>query len=230
MIMVSGRNAPLSSVYLVLDTSASMSPTEQELNAALADLVSSARSDPRLADSGYLSVLSFADDADVVLPLRRLADINSLPFVHTGGRTTYGGALRLLRASIEADMQRLTSNSRRVLRPTAFFLTDGPPIDDRQTWLSALERLKERTFRFRPTIVAVGIGEADPEPISIIASSPDLAFSVNSHTPAERAVAAAFELLNDSLRAVSTSVDETRPAAVVAAPKELVPIPTNNSV
>lgn len=72
-------------VYLVIDTSGSMygEPIEAVKN-GIDLLVSSLRQDPHALETAYLSVITFDDKAQQVVPLTELADFQ-VPSIEAGG-------------------------------------------------------------------------------------------------------------------------------------------------
>src|SRR5438874_12496210 len=98
-----GRRLP---VYLVLDTSGSMTgePIEavrQGVKALLADL----RSDPQALETAYLSVITFSNNAQQVIPLTELTAFNE-PNLAASGSTALGDALKVLEDSLEREVRK----------------------------------------------------------------------------------------------------------------------------
>jgi len=93
-------------VYLVLDTSGSMSgePVEAVKNGVQA-LVSALRSDPYALETVYLSVISFDSQARQVVPLTELTAFQ-VPDLQASGATALGDALRLTAERIESEVQK----------------------------------------------------------------------------------------------------------------------------
>ena len=60
-----------------------------------------------------------------------------------------------------------------------FFLTDGQPTEKDTRWQTALEDLRDPAFKERPNILAFGVGEAEPEVIGLLASTPGFAFMMD---------------------------------------------------
>ena len=99
-------------VYLVIDTSGSMygEPIEAVKN-GIDLLVSSLRQDPHALETAYLSVITFDDKAQQVVPLTELADFQ-VPSIEAGGWTALGDALSLTANCITNEVKKNTSDSK----------------------------------------------------------------------------------------------------------------------
>ena len=84
-------------VYLVLDTSGSMSGEPiQAVENGMQMLVSALRQDPQALESAFLSVITFNSQAKQDVPLTDLASFQ-MPAFKAGGSTELGTALALVR-------------------------------------------------------------------------------------------------------------------------------------
>ncbi len=134
---MAGRRLP---VYLVLDTSGSMSgdPIEavkQGVNALLADL----RGDPQALETAYLSVITFDTDARQVCPLTDLMSFTP-PNLVASGITSFGEAIDVLMESMDREVQKGSNEVKGDWKPLIFIMTDGTPTDD---WEAKADRLKQ---------------------------------------------------------------------------------------
>lgn len=156
---------PLQPVYFVLDTSQSMAGDGIEaLNELLSDALPQLASAPDQGADVAVSVITFADRAEVSLPLRPLSHTMPLHHLRAYGATSFGPVLVLLRRSIAEDLAALRAVGRDRLPPIVYFLMDGRPTDG--DWESALAALTANASRLRPRLIAFGVGDADTETLA----------------------------------------------------------------
>jgi uncharacterized protein YegL len=206
------ERGPILPMYLVADESWSMAddPTTLSgptpiaaLNNAFIELRDRLAMSPFLAEKAYVSVITFAGDAVCRRALTPLRDDDGLPDIRPrGGGTSYKNAFMELRERLSADVTSLRAQGYEVFRPVVFFITDGVPTDD-DSWK---DELAEVEAKFKPRIIAFGIGDADRSVIGEVASSPEYAFvAEDAVSPAEAAVAFANSL-TVSISATAESV------------------------
>lgn len=145
--------------YIVCDESGSMGQNGgiQAINQALPELHATLVADPLVVDKTRLSIIAFSDDAEVILPLSRVSDVQDMPGVQESGVTNYGRAFGLVQRTIENDVASLKAQGYKVYRPCVFFMSDGEPTD---AWEQPYQELA--SHQFRPNIVAFGVDGADP--------------------------------------------------------------------
>ena len=96
-------------VYLVLDTSGSMSgePIEAVKNGVQV-LVSTLRQDPYALETVYLSIITFDSSARQLVPLTELT-MFQIPDIESQGSTVFGEALSLLATTVSTEVKKTTS-------------------------------------------------------------------------------------------------------------------------
>jgi len=116
-------------VYLLLDCSGSMvgEPIEAVRQGVKA-LLSELRGDPQALETAYLSVITFASQAQQTQKLTELMLFKE-PQLKASGATALGGALQVLRECIENEVRKNTPEQKGDWRPLVFILTDGSPTD-----------------------------------------------------------------------------------------------------
>ncbi len=129
-------------VYLVLDVSGSMSgePIEAVRN-GMQMLVSTLRTDPYALETAYLSVITFDEHANQVVPLTELISFQT-PTINPGSTTSLGAALKLTKECIEREVQKATAEAKGDWKPLVFIMTDGQPTDDWQRGLDEFRKIK----------------------------------------------------------------------------------------
>jgi uncharacterized protein YegL len=147
-------------IYLVLDVSESMldegiDALQKGLTALMMDL----HGDAQALETAWVSVITFADRAEQVVPLTELPRVRIPPLRCRPG-TALGGALTLLEECIRREVRTQTAQVKGDWKPLVFLLTDGIPTDD---WEEPAAGLRAMTWRHPATLVAIGCGEeVDP--------------------------------------------------------------------
>lgn len=169
-------------MYFVGDESHSMAGDPiAAVNQGLIDLRDEVAKHPLIGKKVRFGIITFADTAETRLQLSELSEDLVLPTLAPRGRgTSYGSALEALRQTIPADVALLKSSGYQVHRPSVFFLSDGQPTDKSDKWRARLDELKDPGFRERPNVLAFGVGDADPEIIRDLATSPRYGFMMTT--------------------------------------------------
>lgn len=142
-------------IYLAVDTSLSMA-TGRHLEAIQESIILLAEellSDPALGDAVRVAIVGFADDAQLVLPLSDLTELQSLPRMTASGPTRYGALFRTLSKVIERDVLGLQAHDTVPFRPAVFMITDGLPLD--AGWQRAFADFERRS---RALLVLIALG------------------------------------------------------------------------
>ena len=118
-------------VYFLLDTSGSMyGEPIQALNNALSGMVNTLRSDAQASESLWISIITFNNDVNEVVPLTDLSSFQ-LPEIicPQSGPTNTGKALELLFEKVKSEVRKGTAEQKGDWRPLLFLFTDGKPSD-----------------------------------------------------------------------------------------------------
>ncbi len=114
-----------------------------------------------------MSVITFSDTAEQVLPLTELSSFRA-PTLKVRPGTALGAAISLLDECIKREVRTHSATVKGDWRPLVFLLTDGVPTDD---WRETFEKARDRSGR-PPNIIAIGCGEdADPEVLRMLSEN-----------------------------------------------------------
>ncbi len=183
-------------VYLVLDTSGSMSGEPiQQVNNGVQMLVSALRQDPQALETAFLSVITFDTSAKEAVPLTDLPSFQA-PTVSATGTTALGEALSLVADCAKRDVKTASANQKADWRPMVFIMTDGSPTDDFQ---KGLARFKKEKWG---AVVACGVDSADVTLLQQIAGEAVVTLS----TADAKALEAFFKWVTASISTSSKSV------------------------
>jgi len=160
--------------YLIADASYSMAQDGKidTLNGLLPQLRDELVRNPVVGDMVRFGLIDFSDDANVVLPLTDVRQVEVLPLLEPRGGTSFATAFTQLRQQIEDDYAQLNADGFTIKRTTAVFLSDGAPTDDEPTWRAAFDALTQYDaaagtgFRLFPNLIPIGIGDAQRDVLS----------------------------------------------------------------
>ena len=185
-------------VYLVLDTSGSMSgePIEQVKN-GVQMLVAALRQDPYALETAWLSVITFSSSADVAVPLTELTAFQP-PNVSASGGTSLGDALAKVADCASKDLVKTTASTKGDWRPMVFLMTDGAPTDD---WQKGLARFKQEKWG---VIVGCCVDNGDESILKQITES-----VVKLNTSDSASIKAFFKWISSSVSQGSKSVEQS---------------------
>jgi uncharacterized protein YegL len=184
--------------YVVLDTSASMTPYQELLNETIQEIYDTLMSSPQLEEFIHLAIITFNTSPHLVLGMTGIGSLTSLPNVTCGGLTNYQPMFDLIRDRVNVDLPDLSSIGVHVLRPVVFLLTDGAPTDKPAgAWTESLDRLRDPQWRFHPHILTYGFGESSETVLRRISTI--AAYVAESGTSNRRALVVALSSLLSSL-------------------------------
>jgi uncharacterized protein YegL len=162
-------------IYIVCDESSSMSGDGiDEVNRVTTSVHRAIAGDPVIDMKMRVGIIAFNDLPKVLLPLTQLSNVVQIPGCVAAAQAHYGPVFRLLESEIESDFIRFMSlENVQVYRPVVFFLSTGRPVDE--GWRTDYANLIREDFRFRPHIVAFGVGESDSHVLAEISTVIDSA-------------------------------------------------------
>jgi uncharacterized protein YegL len=186
-------------VYLVLDTSGSMSGEAiQQVKNGVQMLVSALRQDPQALETAYLSVITFSTSAKEAVALTDLPSFQ-VPSLDASGVTALGEALSLVADCAKRDVKRASSTQKADWRPMVFLMTDGAPTDDLE---KGLLRFKQEKWG---AVIACCVDNADTDILKKIAGEA----VVRLDTSDSNALSAFFKWVTASISTSSKSVQTT---------------------
>jgi uncharacterized protein YegL len=149
--MTANNDARRLPVYLLLDCSGSMAGEPiAALGMGLKALLTDLHNDPHALETVWISVVTFASTAQILVPLTDLNEFQP-PDLTVGGTTALGEALDLLAESISQEVHR-DPQSKGDWNPLVFIVTDGEPTDE---WEQSAENFHLRGLA---TVIACGAG------------------------------------------------------------------------
>jgi uncharacterized protein YegL len=134
------------------------------LNDSLPELKQMVIDEPLVAEVARIGIVIFNHEADQLIPLTDLTDVEFQPLEAVGG-TSYRAALAETRAFLEQSIRRFGPGVR-YYTPIVFFMTDGQPLDPEEAWLP--EAVALRSGKFKANVVCFGFADADPKVLSKI--------------------------------------------------------------
>lgn len=118
-------------IYLAVDTSFAMADHIETVNECEMAVYDALYTEPALAPYARLSVVSFNEDAYLVLPLTEVNKLESLPTFGADGPTRYRPMLTLVHEQADRDAAALRAGAMRVLDPVICVITSGGGTDIR---------------------------------------------------------------------------------------------------
>ena len=184
-------------VYLVLDTSGSMTgePIAAVENGVQL-MVATLRQNPQALETAHLSVITFGETAQQIVPLTDLGSFQ-VPTLSASGTTSLGAALDCVRTSAQSEVQKTTAETRGDWKPIVFIMTDGLPTDDWQSKVSAFKAAK-----FGMVVACAAGGDADENVLKQITDN-----VVKLDTADSATIDAFFKWVSASVSASSQKVD-----------------------
>lgn len=197
VLAMAGPAGTVLPIYFVADCSGSMGGEPlNEVNKGLTSLLDALQSEAMAAAKVRFAVIGFDDVARCYLEPSDLREIENMPVLQLGGTTSYAAAFAELARRMPLDIASLKGAGYLVNRPAVFFLTDGVP-NRGDGWEGAYAGLMSQ--KWRPNVLAFGIGDADPGTITQLASAPEYAFAVAQGVDTGHAIAKFVKALTKSV-------------------------------
>ena len=191
-------------VYLLLDCSGSMTGEPIEaIRQGLRALVSDLKGDPQALETTWLSVITFNDSAQQVVPLTEIGAFQD-PTLNASGGTALGDALRLLAKSVDKEVRKTTGSQKGDWKPLIFLMMDGPPTD---SWEGPANDLKSKKIG---NIIACAAGPGADD--SVLKQITEIVVRLQDTTPGT--LGAFMAWVSASVSATSASVSAQGDAAV----------------
>ena len=182
-------------IYLLLDTSGSMTGTPiNAVNQGLRTLADALLTDPRAAETAFISVVTFDSEATVIVPLTNAVSFTA-PTLTAQGGTNLGKGLRLLEDQIKNEALISGEAQKGDWKPLIFVMTDGQPTDQ---WEAAADSIKRKKYN----IIGCAAGEQADE--QMLKGLTDIVVKL-SDTDA-KTMQSFFKWVTDSAKSMSVSV------------------------
>jgi uncharacterized protein YegL len=157
-------------VYLVLDESNALSePMIDAINRSFPEILRAISMDPLQAKTMQISIVSFAELAEVLLPLSNLDDVSKILGLVAKGNVNYRELFLKMQEILTKDFSKLAQASSHFSRPLMIILASSNPTDE--SWREPHEKLLSDPRYYSPHIVAVGAGGTKASVMSDIATS-----------------------------------------------------------
>ena len=208
--------------YLICDVSYSMIHDMTDLNAGLKGLHQAIVTQPVVDDVAQVCIMSFSDQARVLMPLGQMSEA-ALPTLSVEGGTDYGSAFRELARTIERDRAALKGSGYKIYRPCAFFLTDGAPNDRgwHKTFTDTLtyDRQTGQGMKSHPIFVPFGFRDAPENVMKQLAYPPEKSkWYLARRSKVEEALAGILDVIMKTVVTSARSVQSGQPAVTQQAP------------
>jgi uncharacterized protein YegL len=144
-------------VYFLIGTGNSMRGNPiQTVEEGMRELHGELLSQPQAVEQVWMSVITFASNANQVSPLTTITQF-SIPALSAGGSYNLGQGLQTLIRAAECEIEPTTAEKKGDYRPLTFLIFDNNPTDRWEKELAALE--SARNEKKLGSLIAIGLGE-----------------------------------------------------------------------
>jgi uncharacterized protein YegL len=146
---------PRIACILLLDVSGSMTPYIRDLEAGFQTFIDDLQGDPLARKRAEISVITFGDTAQVVVPFQEARTLTPLK-LHQSGSTNMADAITLALDELAHRKAQYTAETLEYFRPWLFVLTDGAP--NAAGFDAAVKRLTDAEAAKGVSVFGVGVG------------------------------------------------------------------------
>ena len=138
-------------LYLLIDVSESMNDAVPTVQNALCKLMSAIECDPELIERTFISVITFSDKTEQIIPLTDILKFK-LPELNTHGvGSNLGAALKFVTECVNREVIRSTPEISGDWKPFLFIFSNGRADDDLEEGIRMLQAIRwEYIFAFFP--------------------------------------------------------------------------------
>ena len=157
-------------VYLVIDEAAAIDERSiHAINHLLPEIHNAILCDPLMNESARLSMISFSDSVEVLLPLSNLSEIEEFPGLVAKGSADYQELFLALQRVLANDLSMLPQSVKQYARPIVFIIASSNPTDE--SWREPHEKLLNDPRFHSPHLVVLGAGESSASTMTDIATT-----------------------------------------------------------
>jgi uncharacterized protein YegL len=164
------KHTNLVPVYLVIDEAAAIDERSiHAINHHLPEIHKVILRDPPMNESVRLSVISFSDSIEVLLPLSNLSEVEEFPGLVAKGSADYQELFLALQRVLADDLSKLPQLGEYYARPIVFIFAASNPNDE--SWRGPHADLLNDPRFHSPHLVVLGAGESSASTMTDIATT-----------------------------------------------------------
>jgi len=200
-------------IYILLDVSGSMrGEAIKAVNKGVQILISSLRQNPYALETAYISIITFGEKAEQIIPLTELINFQIPELKAEGIGTSLGKALNILTNKLSTEVKQTTPDTKGDWKSIIFIMTDGEPTDDFEIHIKKFKKAK------KGVVVACAVGD-DSNTVILNEITENV---VEIAKLDEKAASSYFQWISDSVGISSEKIDNGKE---VTGLEELAPLP-----